>query len=133
MAQSLFHSSPQIKPVISRQRLGVSLGRRGEMGEMSSFCLLQSSNQPRRFHVESQSACSMCLGAFPYLLPQLSACWECCVDGESISVLTRPIPLPTDSVSFAEVLSALYSSALFFLQTLSGFFLNVAEPHRDAA
>jgi len=75
----------------------------------------------------------MCLGAFPYLLPQLSACWECCVDGESISVLTRPIPLPTDSVSFAEVLSALYSSALFFLQTLSGFFLNVAEPHRDAA
>lgn len=84
------------------------------MRETSSFCLFQSSNQPRRFHVEGQSACSMRLCAFPYLLPQLSACWECCVDEEPISVLTRAIPLLMDSVSFAEVLSVLYSPAPFF-------------------
>lgn len=40
-AQSLFHNSPQIKPVVYRQSLGISLGQEGRGGRNKLFLLVK--------------------------------------------------------------------------------------------
>lgn len=104
----------------------------GEIASCSSFCMLKSRNQPGVCTWQDHRADSMCLCAFPYLPPQLQPSWECSADGEPVFVLTRAIPLPMDSVFFAEVLSALCRPPELFSKLCQDFCFDLVQPCRDA-
>lgn len=132
-AQSLFHSSPWIKRVISRQCLGVSLGQEGR-DERNELFLLISIQQPAQKVSRGRPEClqhaSVCFPLSPSTAFSLLGvlCWwgaHFCADqsyssADGLSVLCWSFICPLQSCTV-------------FLQTSSGFFLSVAEPHRDAA